>query len=223
MILETFKRFSLPENHKFYVYFLIDPRNNNVFYIGKGKGKRINDHEYQALRGVCSKKCNKIKSIIESGNKIIKYKIAGFDNEQDAYDYESICINNFGLDNLTNMVAGGAGSFERRYKDSIKRYRAKIRQEQFIPTWKLLSSKANIFIHWALLTDFGKYVVKSEGYEINIEKMPRFAKFIENSYLKLYNEIIPNLFKEIISSKNDTELFFNELKSKGVKINYGCA
>ena len=36
---------------KYYVYHLIDPRDNSVFYIGKGTGNRINDHQKEALRG----------------------------------------------------------------------------------------------------------------------------------------------------------------------------
>ena len=30
--------------NEFYVYELIDPRTNSVFYIGKGKGKRVFQH-----------------------------------------------------------------------------------------------------------------------------------------------------------------------------------
>ena len=29
---------------EFYVYGLIDPRNNSIFYIGKGKDKRVFNH-----------------------------------------------------------------------------------------------------------------------------------------------------------------------------------
>jgi hypothetical protein len=224
MILEVFKRFSLPEKHKFYVYFLIDPRNNNVFYIGKGKGKRINDHEYQASRGVCSKKCNKIRSIMQSGNTIIKHKIAGFENEQDAYDYESICINQYGLENLTNIIAGGGKAFERRYKESVKRYKAKQRPE--LPLWRSLSANVSLFVHWAKLTDFGKFRIESNGFNDsngNQLKMPKFAKFIERAYVLVYNDVMPKLFYELISDKNQSELFFNEMKNKGVNIQYGSA
>lgn len=29
------------ENLKFYVYALVDPRDNHIFYVGKGSGNRI--------------------------------------------------------------------------------------------------------------------------------------------------------------------------------------
>lgn len=32
------------EKHPYYVYCLVDPRNNQTFYIGKGKGNRIFAH-----------------------------------------------------------------------------------------------------------------------------------------------------------------------------------
>lgn len=34
-----------------YVYALVDPRDNAVFYIGKGKGRRMYEHEREAARG----------------------------------------------------------------------------------------------------------------------------------------------------------------------------
>ena len=30
--------------NEYYVYGLIDPRNDSIFYVGKGKGKRYLDH-----------------------------------------------------------------------------------------------------------------------------------------------------------------------------------
>jgi hypothetical protein len=48
-----------------YVYDLIDPRSMSVFYVGKGKGNRIEAHEKDAAKpdAACSKKINKIKDI----------------------------------------------------------------------------------------------------------------------------------------------------------------
>lgn len=37
------------EKHLYYVYCLVDPRNNQTFYIGKGKKDRIFAHRQAAL------------------------------------------------------------------------------------------------------------------------------------------------------------------------------
>ena len=57
---------------KYYVYELSDSMDGKVFYVGKGTGNRIGDHEKEAKRGVSSKKCNKIRSILNAGRVINK-------------------------------------------------------------------------------------------------------------------------------------------------------
>ena len=37
-------------NSKYYVYALIDPRNNQFFYIGKGQGTRDKSHLKETIR-----------------------------------------------------------------------------------------------------------------------------------------------------------------------------
>ncbi|MCF6276650.1 MAG: GIY-YIG nuclease family protein [Candidatus Magasanikbacteria bacterium] len=59
------------EKLKYYVYFLIDPKNNKVFYVGKGKGNRINHHFLGALddKKNESEKIEKIKEIQNNNKK----------------------------------------------------------------------------------------------------------------------------------------------------------
>lgn len=56
-----------PNATEFYVYELRDPRNGLPFYVGKGKGDRINAHEREARKGVSSPKCERIKEIWAAG------------------------------------------------------------------------------------------------------------------------------------------------------------
>lgn len=92
----------------FYVYHLIDPRNNLVFYVGKGKNNRMFKHEKCVKLGKMpngnKKLFDKITEII-SLNLNIKYeKVFETENEKEAYEYENYLINNFGIENLCNVV-----------------------------------------------------------------------------------------------------------------------
>jgi len=84
-----------------YVYELVDPRNDQIFYVGKGCGDRMHQH------GCASDKCNKKKTekIREIGsNNVIRRKIAEFEDEQKAYKRESDrVIELFDTGHLTNI------------------------------------------------------------------------------------------------------------------------
>ena len=91
-----------------YVYELIDPRTDTVFYVGKGARNRLDAHEHEARSGIKSHKCNKIRSIWEDGHQIVKRKVAQFWDEEAAYEHEAERIAEIGLTNLTNVLPGGA-------------------------------------------------------------------------------------------------------------------
>lgn len=99
------------ENKQYYVYELIDPRTNLPFYVGKGKGKRIDQHEKEAKKGVEHPKCDVINDIKAHGLQVGKRIVAWFNQEHDAYNFEEKHINDIGLDNLTNIVKGGRWVF----------------------------------------------------------------------------------------------------------------
>lgn len=88
----------------YYVYELVDPRNGEVFYVGKGCGNRIDAHEREAEKGVSSKKCNKIRKIWASNLAVNKRKVAYFFDESDAYAFEDARIREYGKSNLCNVA-----------------------------------------------------------------------------------------------------------------------
>lgn len=92
---------------RYYVYELADPRTGEVFYVGKGKGWRINQHEKEARSGAETPKCRLIRDIEADGHAIIKRKIKWFADEQDAYDFEADHIQSIGWGKLTNLALGG--------------------------------------------------------------------------------------------------------------------
>lgn len=79
---------------KYYVYALCRPC-GEVFYVGKGKGKRINHH----FQDYHLKKSNSSKNHIirKYGNSIKREILCYFDNEGSAYDYEEWLISYYGL------------------------------------------------------------------------------------------------------------------------------
>jgi hypothetical protein len=93
---------------KYYAYVLMRP-DGSVFYVGKGTGNRINEHEGEARNGAQSHKCNIIRKVWSEGGQIIKQKVAFFDDEEEAYDLEISLIAFFGLENLANKRNGGEG------------------------------------------------------------------------------------------------------------------
>lgn len=86
------------ESIKYYIYCLVDPKDKNIFYIGKGKGNRVFQHAKAALdKNVKSDKLELIRKIQRRHNpkfNKVKYYFlrSGIETEAEAYEYESLAI-----------------------------------------------------------------------------------------------------------------------------------
>ena len=88
----------------FYVYAYIDPRDESVFYIGKGVGARATDHLFDKSE---SKKVARIGSIRADGYEpridIVAHQLR---DDLEASRVEAALIELFGVNQLTNLVRG---------------------------------------------------------------------------------------------------------------------
>jgi hypothetical protein len=88
-------RASVIHPDKFYVYALFKPTSYSPFYIGKGRGQRINAHFHPAN---LSKNTPKTAIIKKYGNSIKREILCYFDDESKAYDFEEYLISYYGLE-----------------------------------------------------------------------------------------------------------------------------
>jgi hypothetical protein len=104
---------SMAREGLFYVYRLIDPRDESVFYIGKGKGKRAYMHQKNAKKGRIEnvEKHRKIKDIILSGHNVLVDIVQTFDKECDALKLEKDLIT-ANKENITNIANGNKSNSE---------------------------------------------------------------------------------------------------------------
>jgi hypothetical protein len=93
----------------FYVYELVDPRNQEVFYVGKGKGDRVLHHEKAARKPAVQdnpKKLLRIYDIWEAGMQVERrIRCSGLD-EATAYRIERNLIRSYPRKQLTNAAPG---------------------------------------------------------------------------------------------------------------------
>lgn len=142
----------------FYVYHLIDPRDGSVFYVGKGKGDRINHHERDARNGVLGnpEKEFKISDIVSAGLKIEKKKIKFFSDENDAYNYETLEIERLGIENLTNMAKGRVDQ-DKKARTLANRFIIKMKS-----AWPHLSRK-RFYQSWLLVDEMNEILEVLDG------------------------------------------------------------
>lgn len=104
---------STQESLGYYVYFLINPADNKIFYVGKGCRNRVFEHAKNALTDSTeSDKLDIIRSIIQSNQEVKYYIVRHGLTEGEALIVESTLIdfltfNDFShIANISNIAAG---------------------------------------------------------------------------------------------------------------------
>jgi hypothetical protein len=104
---------------KYYVYLLLDPITDEIFYVGKGKGNRVFSH----LKDISDNdKVRKIQEIKAQGfEPKIEFLVHGVEDETTIKKIEAAVIDLIGKNKLTNKVGGyESSSFGRMDLDQIK-------------------------------------------------------------------------------------------------------
>lgn len=101
----------LNKNGEYYVYGLVDPRNDKLFYVGKGTGNRVFQHVAESGKNPESEKLKlqTIKSIEDSKNEVKHLIINWGLTQNEAFASEASLINLMNYlskDTLTNIMAG---------------------------------------------------------------------------------------------------------------------
>lgn len=111
---------------KTYVYRLIDPRNGETFYVGKGKGNRVFDHVRAEIDDSdLSNKLNRIHAIRLAGFEVAHVIHRHGLDEKTAFEVEAALIDAY--PGLTNAVAGfGSNEFGAMHaQEIVDKYQAK--------------------------------------------------------------------------------------------------
>lgn len=132
-------------SNNYYVYLLIDPRDNNIFYVGKGIKKRAEDHLKEKFNE--NEKYLKIKEIKDSGNNVRIEILSRGLNKEEAFKVETATIDLIGIENLTNINKGhhsktaGRISYEKYKNNGV----TTIKEEN----WNWLKEKKGLIINIA--------------------------------------------------------------------------
>jgi hypothetical protein len=98
---------SVREQLGHYVYFLRDPKNKEVFYIGKGENDRLFQHVSCALsESVESDKLDRIRAIENSGMHVEHFILRHGLSKRTAFEVEAAIIDFIGLSKLSNVQSG---------------------------------------------------------------------------------------------------------------------
>jgi len=112
---QPFQTGSFASLKRYYTYLLIDPRSNEVFYVGKGTEDRIFQHRIEAKNNPAeTAKRQRLKELSSQGLTEKRVVVGRFDTDKEAFAAESTLIHwVYGKDNLTNDQSGHGADYIR--------------------------------------------------------------------------------------------------------------
>jgi hypothetical protein len=127
------------ENKLYYVYKLITS-DDELIYVGKGSGNRMNKHVQIAMgnssnRTKNPKLYNKIRKIINDGGFISSIIVFESISEIDCLNEEIRLIESIGLKNLCNLTNGGEGTSGYSLSEETKLKMSESKKKQWLDNW----------------------------------------------------------------------------------------
>ena len=178
----------------YYVYALIDPRTDKVFYIGKGIGDRVFNHEIENNKSPDSEKIKlqTISSIEKAGFNVKKVIVNWGLTESEAFAAEASLINllNFTSDiKLSNIVAGHHVHESLTVEDFELRFGAEHLKEEDIKH-NILVIKINRLFHWNM-TQKELYDATRGNWKVSISRVRREIDYV----FAVYNQLVVAVYK----------------------------
>ena len=211
----------------FYVYSLIDPTTNKVFYIGKGKGNRLYKHVNDVKNGRHPNKRNKylfntINKILTGGFDVRYLKIQEGLTEQEAFVKEKRVISDIGLENLCNFHPGGKGGNHpaAQTPEAIDKRASKMRGRKLSIEHKNKISQSGLGLKRS--NEFRK----SQSQRFSGENNPMFGKYVSSKTRDILRQKglgrkLSEETKQKISKANTGKKRSPDVKKKLSNINKG--
>lgn len=179
----------------YYVYTLIDPRDNKVFYVGKGINSRVMNHAEEAKKICGTLKLDLINDIWNSGNEV-RYEIFAQNlTEKESFDIECVTIDYFRRlfpDKMTNIQSGHDCIWNKPMEmlEDIQNNAEDF--EEFVDDKKLLIIKANKSFDYDedYETRYNKFRI---GWKLNISR----ARKIDYLCVVSSQNIIKYVYKNV--------------------------
>lgn len=151
---------------KYYVYFILDPRSSQPFYVGKGKDNRMMYHEAAARNNYCDGNKphhDRIREIIQEGLSPVYLKVVDNVDETTALNREREFIELYGRECigtgiLLNISAGGNASGGRLEK----------------PVWQF-DLEGNFIAEFASAKAAGEQTTANQAYITQVCKRKRIS------------------------------------------------
>lgn len=192
--MKNFSEKALQSLNGYYVYALIDPRTDKVFYIGKGIGDRVFNHEIESNNSPDSEKIKlqTISSIEKAGLNIERVIVNWGLTESEAFAAEASLINllNFISEiKLSNIVAGHHVHESLTVEEFELRYGAELLKEEDIKH-NILVIKINRLFHWDM-TPKELYDATRGNWIVSISRVRREIDYV----FAVYNQLIVAVYK----------------------------